>query len=82
MKPKQAFGLAVRIAGLIVALIGAFLLTVGLVNTAEVIFFHGYPRWQSLVFGAVFLLLGYLIIRCARHIVRFAYLDEDSDHDA
>ena len=82
MKSKQAFGLVVRIAGFIVALIGVFFLTAGLVNTIEVVFFHGYSRWESLVFGTVFLLLGYLIIRGVHYIVRFTYSDENSDHDA
>lgn len=80
MKPRQAFGVAVRVIGLIVALIGAYFMACGLVlaidpNTSVKLT----PVLQFFIFGVVDLLAGYSLIRGADRVVRFAYSDDDSN---
>ena len=82
MKPKDAFGLAVRIIGLIVALIGVYFLTCGLVIVVAPQYNSKVaPPWHYLLFGGIDLFGGLCLIRGVRCIVRFAYPDEDSDSD-
>jgi uncharacterized membrane protein HdeD (DUF308 family) len=80
MKPKQAFGVAVRVVGLIVALIGAYFLVCGVVLIIDPEYSVKLaPAWHFFVFGVIDLLAGYCLIRGVRHIVRFAYPDDDLD---
>jgi len=85
MKPEQAFGLAVKVIGLIFISTGLVFLICGLVNTIAPVyrdFFYDSrfaQNWQYFLYGFILGLLGYLIIRCARHIVRFAYPKDDQD---
>jgi hypothetical protein len=80
MKPRHAFGVAVRVVGLIVALIGAYFLVCGLVLVIDPEYSVKLaPAWHFFVFGVVDLLAGYCLIRGARRIVRFAYSDDLDD---
>ena len=78
MKPRHIFGMAVRVVGFIVAVIGVCIVAVGICKTV----YSGYLDWEWLMYGVVFVLLGYLIILFVHEIVRFAYSDEDSGDDA
>lgn len=80
MKPKDAFGVAVRVVGLSVGLVGVYFLTCALV----IFVYPQYnpkvgPGWHFLLFGLIGLLGGLCLIRGVRYIVRFAYPGDDSD---
>jgi len=80
MKPRHAFGVAVRVIGLILGLAGGYCFLCGLVVVID-------PQYNVrrataphfFVFGILGLLGGNALIRGARRIVRFAYPDDDSD---
>ena len=77
MNPKHAFGVGVRLVGLIVALVGIYFLVCGLVifvdpnYSAKVA-----PASHYLLFGVVFLVMGLVLIRCVRAVIRFSYRDD------
>jgi hypothetical protein len=80
MKPKQAFGVAVRVVGLLTALVGIYFLVCGLVILADPNYSARVsPAWHYILFGLVDLLLGLFLIRGVRHVVRFAYPRDDLD---
>jgi uncharacterized membrane protein HdeD (DUF308 family) len=82
MKPKQAFGVGVRLVGLIVALVGIYFLVCGLVIFADPTYSTKVsPAWHYLLFGIVDLVIGLALIRGVQEVVRFAYPDDDSDSD-
>jgi hypothetical protein len=59
MKTKEAFGVAVRVVGLIVAFLGAFFLVSGL----------GLLLARNFLPGTLDLLVGFLLIRGVRHVI-------------
>jgi hypothetical protein len=80
MKPKHAFGVAVRVVGLLVALYGAYYLACGLILTVD----PGYsdklaPASHYFVFGVLDFLTGGILIRQARRLVGLAYPDDSDD---
>ncbi len=80
MKPRHTFGVAVRVVGLVVALVGAYFLICGLVLTVD----SGSsdklaPLSHYFIFGVLESLIGYVLIRSARRLVRFAYPDDSDD---
>jgi hypothetical protein len=80
MKPRQAFGVAVRVVGLIVALVGAYFLVCGLVLVVDPSYSSKLaPAWHYFVFGVLDFLAGYALIRGARQIVRVAFPDDSDD---
>ena len=80
MKPKHAFGVAVRIIGLIVILVAVLYFISGFILLVDPHFRPNVsPAWHYLVDGVVEILVGLYLLRGARHIVRFAYPDEPSD---
>jgi H+/Cl- antiporter ClcA len=80
MKPRQAFGVAVRIIGLILVLVAIlyffswFILLVDPDYRPNVS-----PAWHYLVTGVFAIVVGLYLLRGAPKIARFAYPDEDSD---
>jgi hypothetical protein len=80
MKPRHAFGVAVRVVGLIVGLVGVYFLVCGLVLIVN----PGYsdklaPAYHYFIFGVLDSLIGYILIRSARRLVRLAYPDDSDD---
>jgi hypothetical protein len=80
MKPRHIFGIAVRVVGLIVALIGVYFLVCGLVLIID----SGYsdklaPPSHYFIFGVLDSLIGYVLIRSAHRLVRLAYPDDSDD---
>jgi hypothetical protein len=80
MKPRHAFGVAVRVVGLLVALFGAYFLVCSLVLIVDPSYSSKLaPAWHYLIFGVLYFLAGYVLIRSARRIVRIAYPDDLDD---
>jgi hypothetical protein len=80
MKPKQAFGVAVRVVGLIVTLVGAYFILCGSVLIIDPEYSAKLaPAWHYFQFGIADTAAGLLLIRGVRFIVRFAFPDKDSD---
>ena len=80
MKPSQAFGVAVRIFGL-VGWVAAFFY---FLSTVVVLIAPDYragvrPWWQYLVSAAVLFLVGWFLLRRADWIAGFAYRSSSSD---
>ena len=80
MKPSQAFGVVVRVIGLL-GWVAAFFY---LVSAAAVFFAPNYrPNvylwWHYLVSGAVLFLVGWFLLRSADRLVAFAYHSGSSD---
>lgn len=82
MNPKHAFGVGVRLVGLIVALVGIYFLVCGLVILVDPNYSPKVsPAWHYLLFGVVDLVIGLVLIRGVRGVIRFSYPDDDSDSD-
>ena len=62
MKTKEAFGVAVRLIGLVVGLFGAFLLVSGLIILIT-------PQHIQKAGGAIDFLVGFLLLRSVRDVV-------------
>jgi hypothetical protein len=80
MKPPQAFGVAVRVVGLLGWLVAFFYL----VSTLVVIVAPDYragvrPWWQYALAALIFFLLGWFLLRRADRVVAFAYRISNSD---
>jgi hypothetical protein len=76
MEPRQAFGVAVRVIGLLVSCAALLYFLSAIVQ----FFVPHYrsdaaPAWHYLLTGLVALALGAYLLRGARHVVRFAYPD-------
>ncbi len=79
MKPRQAFGVAVRILGLMIALLGGYFLVCGVVLVFDPEYgLKPAPAAHYFILGMVDLLAGYGLMRGARRLVRLAY-PEDTD---
>jgi hypothetical protein len=78
MKPAQAFGVSVRIIGLlgcfaaILYLMSGVMLSFGPTCRVQ----SGYPAWQYFVVGTFVLVISIYFLRGARMIMRFAYPDD------
>jgi hypothetical protein len=80
VKPRQAFGVTVRIIGLIVVLVAILYFISGFILLVDPNFRPNVsPAWHYFVDGVVAIVIGLYLLRGAPHIVRFAYPDEDSD---
>jgi hypothetical protein len=80
MKPKQAFGIAVRIIGLILLIIALLYIASGFVVLFDPQFKPNLsPAWHYFLDGIVGVLISLYLLRGASHIVRFAYPEEDSE---
>ena len=80
MKPRHAFGVAVRVVGLLTALVGVYFLVCGLVILVDPNYSSKVsPAWHYVLFGVIDFAIGLFLIRGVRHIVRFAYPKDDLD---
>ena len=80
MQPKDAFGVVVRVIGLLVSCTSLLYL----LSAVLLLFVPNYradvsPAWHYLLSGIVCFVLGAYLLRGAPHIVRFAYPQERSD---
>jgi hypothetical protein len=89
MKPREIFGIAVRIVGLIAILIGLYYLATGafLLFAADGrLRSYGSVIWVVPAGGIALLLVGIYFLRGAAAVIYFAYPHDDSDdkknHDA
>ena len=71
MTPKQAFGLVVRVAGLLFALIRIYYLICGFAVMVH-------PNYNMFI-GIICLVVGLSLIRWAGLVARFAYSKDDSE---
>ena len=79
MKPKEAFGVAVRIVGLLVALASlAYLISAAILAINPHYRPDARPAIQYLISGLVLLVCGLYLLSGASHIVRFAYREKTS----
>ena len=80
MRPREAFGVAVRVFGLLVSCAAVLYLL-----SAILLFFVPHyrpdvsPAWHYLLSGGIGLVFGLYLLRGAPHVVRFAYPGELSD---
>jgi membrane protein YdbS with pleckstrin-like domain len=80
MKPSQAFGVAVRIFGLMGWVAAFFYLLSAVVALIAPDYRAGIrPWWQYVVSAAVLVLVGWFLLRRAKWIADFAYRSSDSD---
>jgi hypothetical protein len=80
MKPKQAFGLAVRVIGLMVILVAVLYFVSAFVVLIDPTCRPNLsPSWQYFAAGVGNFLIGLYLLRGASHVVNFAYPDEDSE---
>ncbi len=80
MKPQQAFGVAVRVIGLIVVLVSILYLVSALVVCIDPTFRPNLPpAWHYLLDGVVELLVGLYLLRGAALVIRFAFPDDESE---
>ena len=80
MKPRHAFGVAVRVVGLLTTLVGVYFLVCGLVILVDPNYSSKVsPAWHYVLFGVIDFAIGLFLIRGVRHIVRFAYPKDDLD---
>ncbi len=76
MKPKDVFGLVIRIFGVVGVLLGCF-------YWLSIIFYlmgvhpEGYTLYHYLAAGLMTMALGLYFLRGAPHIVRFAYPENE-----
>ena len=82
MKPRDIFGVAVRIVGLIAILVGLYYLVTGafLLFAADGRFStFGAIIWLVPAGGIALCLVGIYLLRGAAAVIRFAYPHDDSD---
>ena len=78
MQPRQAFGVAIRVMGLLTSVASLLWLL-----SAIIVFFvpdyraNVAPAWHYLLSGVIALVLGLYCLRGARHVVSFAYPGSD-----
>jgi hypothetical protein len=74
LKPPQAFGVAVRVVGLLICLVAVlYLISAAIVLVNPAIKPGVAPPWQYLLAGVIGLALGLFLLRRARLIVALAY---------
>ena len=79
MKPKEAFGVAVRIVGLLVTLASlAYLISAAILAINPHYRPDAHPAIEYLISGLVLLVCGLYLLGGASHIVRFAYREKTS----
>ena len=80
MKPSQAFGVVVRVIGLLGWLGAFFYLLSAVVVLAVPSYRPGVrPWWHYLISAAVLFLVGWFLMRRAERLVTFAYRSSSSD---
>lgn len=73
MKPKQAFGLSVRIVGLLLIIFGLVYFLSGIVLVFDPNFKPNLaPAWHYFLDGVVSILISLYLLRGAPHIINFA----------
>ena len=72
MNPKEAFGVAVRVTGLWMALYGAYSLVWSIVSQIVIEGSRFTPSFY-LGYGVILCLIGILLLRRGEAVVRFAY---------
>jgi hypothetical protein len=78
MKPSQAFGVAVRIVGLLVIIMAVDNVISGLIVRNEPIMHQGAsPDWEYFFEASVHFVIGLYLLRWAPGPVRYAYRNED-----
>jgi hypothetical protein len=79
MKPAEAFGVSIRIIGLLACLAAIlYLISGAIVSTSPSCKANVSPAWQYFSVGVVALLIGVYFLRGAPRLVRFAYRDDTS----
>jgi len=85
MKPRDSFGVVVRVMGLLSFLIGLFWVcfkTLMLLEFRDTrysgMFSDGGVSYFSYCYAAIFMLVGYLLMRGANCIVKWLYPGEES----
>jgi len=74
MKPKEGFGIAVRIIGLILLILGAVYIASGFLLLFDPKFKPNVaPAWHYFLDGIIGVLISLYLLRGATDIVRFAY---------
>jgi len=82
MKPKHAFGVAVRVVGLIIILVSVLYFVSAIIVFIDPTYRPNLaPAWHYFVDAVVELLIGLYLLRGGAHIVRFAFPDDDSESD-
>jgi len=77
MSPRESFGVAIRIIGLIISIIALlYFLSAVLIILVPNYKPHTSPAWHYLLSGGVGLALGLYLLRGASHVMRFAYPQE------
>ena len=82
MTSKNAFGVAVRIVGLLVVLAAILYFLSGIVLLINPQFRPNVgPSWHYFLDGAIGLLIGLYLLRGAPNVILFAYGDDDLESD-
>jgi hypothetical protein len=76
MKPRDLFGVAVRVVGLCSMLAGVFQILVTLV-TMIIMSRGGEGFGYVLLYAGIFIVVGYLLMRGANFVVNLLYPDDD-----
>jgi hypothetical protein len=80
MKPSQAFGVVVRVVGLLACLVSLFYVVSVIVVLVDPHYRPSLsPSWHYLIAGAIWLFIGWLLLRKADRVVAFAYRHRNSD---
>jgi len=80
MKPSQAFGVVVRVIGLLGWLGAFFYLLSAFVVLAAPNYRPGVrPWWQYLLSAVILFVVGWFLMRDAERVVAFAYRSSSSD---
>lgn len=72
---------AVRLVGLMVALVGIYILFCGIVVLIDPHRIEVAPAWSYFLFGIIYLLISVFVIRGVRRFVGFPYPNDDSESD-
>jgi len=86
MKPRDSFGVVVRVMGLLSFLIGLFWVCFKTLMLLEYRGSDGYGLFSSerslsyfsYCYAAIFMLVGYVLMRAANRIVKWLYPGEES----
>ena len=80
MKPSQAFGVVVRVIGLLGWVTSFFYLVSAVLALVSPNYRPGmFPWWHYLITAVIFFPLGWVLLRQAERFVAFAYRSRGSD---